>query len=256
MAIVQTRPAAWIANALTLGVLVTLAAPDAIFVSEAWAGAFIGLSACAFALSRRSLAVGLGVGAVFVRELATPYCVVCTLLAARQRRWGEVSAWAVGALAYAVYYTWHVKQVLAERTAADLAHGASWLAMPGVPFLQATLLEARLVRASADVAEQHRAGAARRWPHRSRDAAPHPRRQRGVRRILPHRRLPVQRLLGLRGSTCVGHHVRLRRRRDRRRRAHATSLPRIRRSVRLTTRYRFFGTGRAPAPAGTASSRC
>ena len=141
MAIVQTRPAAWIANALTLGVLVALAAPDAIFVSEAWAGAFIGLSACAFALSRRFLAVGLGVGALFIRELAAPYCVVCTLMAARQRRWGEVSAWAVGALGYAVYYTWHVQQVLAERTAADIAHGASWLTMPGVPFLQATLLK-------------------------------------------------------------------------------------------------------------------
>ena len=139
MTTVRRGPEAWAANVLTLGVLVVTAAPDAVFVSEAWAGALIGLSACAVTLDRRGAAVALAVAALFIRELAAPYCVVGTLLAVAERRWREVGAWATGGAAYAVYYGWHVVQVVAHRTPTDIAHGTSWLTLPGVPFLQATL---------------------------------------------------------------------------------------------------------------------
>lgn len=141
MMTVQGRPAAWAANILTLGVLVVSAAPDAIFVSEAWAGALIGLSACAFAFNRRAAAIGLALAALFVRELTAPYCVACTLLAVSERRWREVAAWTAGASVYAGYYAWHVAQVFAHRVPADISHADSWLTLPGVPFLQATLLK-------------------------------------------------------------------------------------------------------------------
>lgn len=139
MMTVRTRRAVFAANLLTLGVLVITAAQDAIFVSEAWAGALIGLSVCAFALERRPIGVGLALAALFVRELTAPYCVACTIVALLERRWREVSAWAVGALAYAAYYAWHVAQVAAHRLPSDFAHGESWLTLLGLPFLQVTL---------------------------------------------------------------------------------------------------------------------
>jgi hypothetical protein len=141
MMTVRSQPANWVANVLTLGILVISAAPDAIFVSEAWAGGLIGLSACAYTLDRRPAAIGLALTALFVRELTAPYCVACALFAVWERRWREVAAWAAGAAAYAIYYGWHVTQVIAHRTPADIAHGESWLTFLGVPFLQATLLK-------------------------------------------------------------------------------------------------------------------
>lgn len=141
MMTVRASSATWVANALAVGVLVISAAPDAIFVSEAWAGGFIGLSACAYALDRRPAAIGLALTALFVRELTAPYCVACTLFAVSERRWREVGAWAAGGTAYAIYYGWHVMQVMAHRTPGDIAHAGSWMTFLGVPFLQATLLK-------------------------------------------------------------------------------------------------------------------
>jgi hypothetical protein len=141
MLVVKVRPAASVANALTLGLLVALAAQDAIFVSEVWAGVLVGLSVCAFAGDQRPLGIGFALAALFVRELAAPYLVACTLIAFIERRWRDVGALMVGALVYATYYGWHVGQVHAHRTLTDLAHPGSWLTLPGVPFLQATLLK-------------------------------------------------------------------------------------------------------------------
>ena len=75
------------AGLLLLGVLVLFAAQDAVFVSEAWAGPLLALSACAFALGRAGIGIGCALAALFIRELAAPYCVIGTLLALRNRRW-------------------------------------------------------------------------------------------------------------------------------------------------------------------------
>jgi hypothetical protein len=141
MITVRSGPAALASNGLMLGVLVVTAAPDAIFVSEAWAGVLLALSVCAYALDRSSVAIVLALTALVVRELAAPYCVVCALLAVSDRRWRQCAAWAAGAAIYSGYYSWHVAQVLAHRAADDIAHGTGWLTLPGVPFLQAALLK-------------------------------------------------------------------------------------------------------------------
>ncbi len=140
MSVVLDRLTRWSVGGLLLGVLVVLAATDAIFVSEVWAGTLIGLSACAFAIGRRRVAFGFAMGALFVRELAAPYCVLCALSAARTSRWREFGAWAAGAAFYAAYYAVHVVQVTAHRLPTDVSHGGSWFTLPGLPFLQATLL--------------------------------------------------------------------------------------------------------------------
>lgn len=131
--------AAWTATGLQVGVLAIAAAPAVVVVSEVWAGVLVGISVCAFARRRFWLAVGLGLAALFVRELAAPYCIVCTLLAAGDHRWREVAAWIGGACAYAAYYGWHVTQVWAHRLPTDLAHSSPWLEFGGLPFLLSTI---------------------------------------------------------------------------------------------------------------------
>src|SRR5262249_22204676 len=83
----------WTAMFVQAGVLATLATLAAVYMSEAWAGALIGLSVMAYARDRVALALPLAFVALFVRELAAPYCVVCALSALGHRRWRELVAW-------------------------------------------------------------------------------------------------------------------------------------------------------------------
>ncbi len=121
------------------GLLIFTGFPDIIYMSEIWTGAFIGCSLVAFSLNRSFAGVALGLLALFTRELAAPYCVVCTLLAAARGRWREVAAWMSGAVVYAGYYSWHIGGVLEHRLANELAHAASWVEFGGLPFLLTTL---------------------------------------------------------------------------------------------------------------------
>jgi hypothetical protein len=73
--------------------------------------------------------------ALFLRELAAPYCVVCTITAAAHRRWREVGAWLAGGCLYAAYYGWHLTRIWAHRLPTDLAHKSSWLELRGVTSL-------------------------------------------------------------------------------------------------------------------------
>lgn len=129
----------WTASAvMQAGVLVLYTTPSLAFLGETWSGVLVGISLCAYARRRSAIAVGLGLLALFIRELAAPYCVVCTIIAAFKRRWWEVGAWVAGACAYAAYYGWHLTQVWAERLPTDFSH-STWLAFGGLPFLQATI---------------------------------------------------------------------------------------------------------------------
>jgi hypothetical protein len=141
MLITQRERARPYAHVLVLGVLVLSSAPDAVFVSEAWAGALVGVSACAYAVGRRSWAIAAALVALFLRELSAPYCVLCGCLAIRERRLREFAAWAVGAAVYAAYFASHVAAVASHRLPSDFAHEGSWFSLPGLPFLQATLLK-------------------------------------------------------------------------------------------------------------------
>ena len=133
------RPFAWTAGVLQMGVLVLAAAPDAVYSSEAWAGALVGLSVCAFTFQRPAPAIALGLAALFVRELAAPYCVVCTVIAAYRRQWKQCAGWLGGGGAYALYFARHVAQVWAHRLPTDQTHASGWVEFGGLPFLQSTI---------------------------------------------------------------------------------------------------------------------
>jgi hypothetical protein len=136
LAMTARRPL-WLAgsNLMQAGALVMLVAPGIVLLGEAWAGMLIGLSVCMYAAWRPRWAVLLGLAALFVRELAAPYCVACAIAAVVNRRWRETGAWLAGACVYGVYYVWHLTNVWAHRLPTDLSHASSWVEFGGIPSL-------------------------------------------------------------------------------------------------------------------------
>ena len=129
------RQSPWVAcgtGIVQAGAAAMVMVPTAAVVAECWAGVLIGLSVCLFGLKRPKWAVPTGLLALFVRELAAPYCVICTAVAVMNRRWREVAAWLAGAGVYAAYYGWHLVQVRAHQLPTDLAHPSSWLTFGGL----------------------------------------------------------------------------------------------------------------------------
>jgi hypothetical protein len=122
-----------------IGALPITLVPGSVVLHEAWTGVFIGLSVWLYLRGSWRLAALVGLLALFVRELAAPYCVVATLLAIRARRWAEVRVWMVGSALYAVYLGLHVKAVLAHGQPGDIEHLESWVRFGGLRFLLSTL---------------------------------------------------------------------------------------------------------------------
>jgi hypothetical protein len=120
--------------------LVPLMLSDAVVFGEAWAGTFIGLSLACYVRGRWFvLGACLGIGAVFLREIAVPYAVTCGLLALIGRRRAESMTWMVGGAAYLVYYALHAMNVAQQIQPTDVAHTESWLQFQGLPFVLRTL---------------------------------------------------------------------------------------------------------------------
>lgn len=124
---------------IQLGAVVALLVPSAPLLAEAWAGVLIGLSLCAYRLHAWRAAAGLGLLALFVRELAAPYVLVSAFFALKEKRRSELVIWAAGAAAYVVYFAWHVFEVRALQQPNDLVHAESWLYWGGPAFLLHTL---------------------------------------------------------------------------------------------------------------------
>lgn len=122
----------WVTVLAQLGILVLLIAPQAIVMSELWIGMLLGLSICAYRCQRWSAAVVVAVLALFLRELAAPYCVACAVLAVSRRHWREVAAWTVSACLYAFYYAIHAVHVAQYRLPTDQGHSSSWLEIGGL----------------------------------------------------------------------------------------------------------------------------
>ena len=116
-----------------------LLVPVAVYLTEAWAGVCIGLSLLAYARNRERAGALWGLAALFVRELAAPYCLLAGCLALWRRRWHEAALWASGGVCYAVYYGLHAMQVLKHICPDEPGHLNSWVAFGGLPFLAETL---------------------------------------------------------------------------------------------------------------------
>jgi hypothetical protein len=123
---------------LLSGALLPCFLGEPVLLSELWSGVLVALSAVCFGRERRKAAIVIGLAALFARELAAPYVMLCVAIAAYDRRYREVLAWGVGLAAYAVFYGFHVSEVLPRIAASATAHEAGWLRLGGAGFLIST----------------------------------------------------------------------------------------------------------------------
>jgi hypothetical protein len=132
-----------VATAIWAGVvmalsLIAIGAPRAELSFELCAGTLILISVSAYGLGWRWAGFAAGVAALFVRELAAVYVVVCLGLAVREKRWREALAWGVALVAYALFYLWHWSQLAMLLGPTDHAAAAGWLQFGGLAFVLGT----------------------------------------------------------------------------------------------------------------------
>jgi hypothetical protein len=117
------------------GAILPVALGDLFVMTELWSGIFLAISAVAYSSGRRTCSVLAGIGALFLRELAAPYCLLMFAMAIWQRRRREATAWLVGIAVYAVYYAIHLKHVLPLIQPGDVAHSNGWVCFGGAGFV-------------------------------------------------------------------------------------------------------------------------
>jgi hypothetical protein len=123
---------------LLVGAIMPCLLGDLVVMSELWSGVLIALSAVCFGIQRTTAGVVAAVAALFFRELAAPYVLVCLALAAGGRRYRELALWAAGLAAYAAFFGAHVWQVLPRASGADIAQVHGWIRFGGAGFLIST----------------------------------------------------------------------------------------------------------------------
>ena len=129
---------AWGAFCLAGAAMPVVLSHGFVFFSEAWCGLLIGLSLAFYARQRWLVAAVCGVLAVFVRELAAPYVLVCGLAALVARRRKESLVWLLGGVAYVIYYAIHASSAHAAMEAGALAHTDGWVRWQGLAFVFST----------------------------------------------------------------------------------------------------------------------
>jgi hypothetical protein len=122
---------------LLTGPLLLCRGEEGMVFPELWAGVGIALSLALHALGWWRAAVGCGLAALCVRELALPYVLVMLLAAAWEGRRREAVVWTLGLAGFAVYLFLHAARVWSLQEEIDRA-GASWLGLGGWPFVLAT----------------------------------------------------------------------------------------------------------------------
>ena len=118
--------------------LALVGSPAALFFAEVPAGLLLLISACCYGLRRPGLGLAAGGAALFVRELAGIYVLVCIGLAWRARRYRELTGWGLILLAFALYFAWHVYNVQLQLGPADRSYPDGWLQWGGLGFILST----------------------------------------------------------------------------------------------------------------------
>jgi hypothetical protein len=113
---------------------------------ESWAALLIAL-ALALRADRPALAITAGLLAVLLRELALPFLLIMAAAAALERRWPEVTGWALAVGLAAVAQLLHARAVAAVLLPADLS-SQGWTGMGGWPFFLAATRNASLLELS------------------------------------------------------------------------------------------------------------
>ena len=118
--------------------LMPIAAYRAELSFELCAGTLILVSVSAYGLGWRRAGFAAAVLALFIRELAVVYCLVCVVMALRERRWPEVTGWCVALVGYTAFYLWHWSQLSEFIGPQDHAAATGWLQFGGLAFVLRT----------------------------------------------------------------------------------------------------------------------
>jgi hypothetical protein len=132
-----------------------------------WTAVFIALSLCAYGISKPRLGMFTGLLALFMSELALPYCLLCAAIAwirpdsekdrldanenphCTQRHLDighrnsrrprvEILTWGLGLSAWLVFFAWHCWNVSALIAPDAIAHRHGWIRFGGAGFVLAT----------------------------------------------------------------------------------------------------------------------
>jgi hypothetical protein len=114
---------------------------------EPWAATLLVISLAAHAASRyaaswRWVSILAGLGALFIRELALPYCGIAALVALGHGRRREAACWGLGIALFFGFYAWHVGQVRQQLALAGGTAGTDvgqWLRLGGLDFVLLSL---------------------------------------------------------------------------------------------------------------------
>lgn len=120
---------------LLSGPLLPCLLADLFVMPVLWAGVLIALSIGCFGIGRCWLGVTTGIAAVFVRDLALPYCLLSALIAAWHRRWGELVGWLIGLAAWGAFFAMHWRIVSGFITPFSRAHAEGWIQFGGAGFV-------------------------------------------------------------------------------------------------------------------------
>ncbi len=131
-------PAGILAAILLLGPVLPMRLRNYYLLPVHWAGTLIAISVLAYGLRWRRLGVLAGLAAVFFRDLALPYCVLCAGFAWWQKRRWELYAWIGGLFAWGLFFTYHCWQVARYMPPGGYEQPSGWLQFLGLPFVIAT----------------------------------------------------------------------------------------------------------------------
>lgn len=117
--------------------LFACATPAAALFTEIPAGILILASVSAYGLKRPAIGFALALAALFVRELAAPYVLVCIYFAWREGRTRELWAWTAGLAAFAAFFAWHYTKVHGQLGAGEFSYAEGWIQFGGLRFILA-----------------------------------------------------------------------------------------------------------------------
>ncbi len=122
---------------ISIGPLIPCFQGNVFVLTEVWSGVVMALSLCAYGVNRRFLGASMGIAALFLRELALPYCMLGLALAVWERRPKESLTWIIGLLGWSAFYALHYWKVSHLITADAHSHAQSWIRFGGTSFVLA-----------------------------------------------------------------------------------------------------------------------
>jgi hypothetical protein len=111
---------------------------DLYFAHEFWCGILISLSIFSYAKGWRWFALGSGLAALAIRELALPFVMVMLVLSCAEKKYRETAAWLVGVLAFCGVMVLHSIQIDAVAGHAQTASVHPWVTFGGWKFVLGT----------------------------------------------------------------------------------------------------------------------